>query len=205
MTIFQPSSVYPFYPENGDSMSLRNSICIPNYLVSHSGSCVYGSHLEEFKSHKKHGSVGAMKIAPCLLGHAWKRLQNVTRSVVNVVIILQYLVQVNVLSYCLLAGYASIYKQRTGNNVDGIAIYYKRDVFELVDHTTVEYFQPGVSVLDRHNVGLVAKLAVRANPSRYLVVATTHLLYNPRRHDVKLAQMQVLLAEVERFAFKGFR
>lgn len=101
-------------------------------------------------------------------------------------------------------GYASIYKQRTGSNVDGIAIYYKRDVFELVDHTSVEYFQPGVSVLDRHNVGLVAKLAVRANPSRYLVVATTHLLYNPRRQDVKLAQMQILLAEVERFAFKGF-
>lgn len=113
--------------------------------------------------------------------------------------------QVNVLSCCVLAGYASIYKQRTGNNVDGIAIYYKRDVFELVDHTSVEYYQPGVSILDRHNVGLVAKLAVRANPSRYLVVATTHLLYNPRRHDVKLAQMQILLAEVERFAFKGFR
>jgi len=124
---------------------------------------------------------------------------------VNVIRILQYVVQVNVLSYCVLAGYASIYKQRTGNNVDGIAIYYKRDVFELVDHTSVEYYQPGVSILDRHNVGLVAKLAIRANPSRYLVVATTHLLYNPRRHDVKLAQMQILLAEVERFAFKDFR
>jgi protein angel len=37
------------------------------------------------------------------------------------------------------------------------------------------------------------------------VVATTHLLYNPKRHDVKLAQMQILLAEVERIAFKDFR
>jgi mRNA deadenylase, exonuclease subunit and related nucleases len=113
-------------------------------------------------------------------------------------------VQVNVSSR-VLAGYGSIYKQRTGDNVDGVAIYYKRDVFELVDHTSVEYYQPGVRILDRHNVGLVAKFAVRANPSRYLVVATTHLLYNPKRHDVKLAQMQILLAEVERFAFKGFR
>lgn len=113
--------------------------------------------------------------------------------------------QVSVLSYCVLAGYASIYKQRTGENVDGVAICYKKDVFELVDDTSVEYYQPGVSILDRHNVGLIAKLAIRANPSRYLVVATTHLLYNPNRHDVKLAQMQVLLAEVERFAFKGFR
>lgn len=101
-------------------------------------------------------------------------------------------------------GYASIYKKRTGHNVDGVAIYYKKDVFELVDHTSVEYYQPGISILDRHNVGLIAKLAIKANPSRYLVVATTHLLYNPNRHDVKLAQTQVLLAEVERFAFKGF-
>jgi protein angel len=105
----------------------------------------------------------------------------------------------------VLAGYESIYKQRTGNNVDGVAIYYKTDVFELVDHTSVEYYQPGINILDRHNVGLIAKLAIRANPSNYLVVATTHLLYNPNRHDIKLAQTQVLLAEVERFAFKGLR
>jgi len=59
MTILQPSvSVYPYYPEDGGSMPLRNSIRIPNYLVSHSGSSLYDSHLEDFKSHKKHGNVG---------------------------------------------------------------------------------------------------------------------------------------------------
>jgi protein angel len=96
-----------------------------------------------------------------------------------------------------------IYKQRTGSNVDGVAIYYKTGVFELADHTSVEYFQPGISVLDRHNVGLIAKLAVKANPNKHLVVATTHLLFNRNRHDIKLAQTQVLLAEVERFAFES--
>ena len=36
-----------------------------------------------------------------------------------------------------------------------------------------------------------------------LVVACTHLLYNPRRHDVKLAQVALLLAELDRLAWCG--
>lgn len=104
---------------------------------------------------------------------------------------------------CVLAGYMGIYKQRTGNNVDGVAIYYKSDMFHLSDHTSVEYYQPDISILDRHNVGLIAKLAVKANPSKHLVVATTHLLFNQNRHDVKMAQTQLLLAEVERFAYES--
>jgi protein angel len=34
------------------------------------------------------------------------------------------------------------------------------------------------------------------------VVCTTHLLYNPRRQDIRLAQVQVLLAELDRHAQK---
>jgi protein angel len=105
----------------------------------------------------------------------------------------------------LLAGYTGIYKRRTGSSNDGVAIYYKTDVFKLADHTSVEYFQRGIDVLDRHNVGLIAKLAIKANPSKHLVVATTHLLFNKNRHDVKLAQTMLLLAEVERFAFESVR
>jgi protein angel len=32
------------------------------------------------------------------------------------------------------------------------------------------------------------------------VVATTHLLYNPRRQDIRLAQIQILLAELDRIS-----
>lgn len=35
-----------------------------------------------------------------------------------------------------------------------------------------------------------------------ICVATTHLLYNPKRGDVKLAQLQTFLANLERTAFK---
>ncbi|KAJ9580099.1 hypothetical protein L9F63_004241, partial [Diploptera punctata] len=101
-------------------------------------------------------------------------------------------------------GYEGIFKKRTGDNVDGVAIYYKRELFDLVDYTSVEYFQPGIDILNRHNVGLIAKLAVKGHPQQHIVVATTHLLFNPKRHDVKLAQMQLLLTEMERYAFQGF-
>lgn len=102
-----------------------------------------------------------------------------------------------------LIGYNSIYKQRTGDHVDGCAIYFKPNVFKLEEESTVEFRQPGVRVLDRDNVGIVLKLRVADSPDNYIVVATTHLLYNPRRQDVKLAQVQVLLAEIERLAYNS--
>lgn len=32
------------------------------------------------------------------------------------------------------------------------------------------------------------------------MVSTTHLLFNPKRHDIRLAQVQVLLAELDRIS-----
>lgn len=70
----------------------------------------------------------------------------------------------------------------------------------------MEYFRPGLELLNRDNVGLVLLLQplvpeglgqVSVAP---LCVANTHVLYNPRRGDVKLAQMAILLAEVDKVA-----
>ena len=118
------------------------------------------------------------------------------------------------------------YKQRTGGKNDGCAIFYKRDKFMLEDVADVEYHQPYVKSLNRDNIALFAKFrplqlsdthqshtqqnlkdnnqSVAGN-SIYdsLIVATTHLLYNPKREDVRLAQMAVLFAELDRFAFKS--
>ena len=63
-----------------------------------------------------------------------------------------------------------------------------------------------VSVLDRDNVGLILKLVPvtrEEGSSRQhdpILVATTHLLYNPRRTDIRLAQSALLLAELDRIA-----
>lgn len=93
-----------------------------------------------------------------------------------------------------------LFKKRTGSDKrDGCAIYYNPIMFEVLDTRTVEYNQ-NVALLDRDNVGIIVKLRSRESPDSVFLVATTHLLFNPKRHDVRLAQVQVLLAELEQMA-----
>ncbi|KAF5286054.1 hypothetical protein FQA39_LY16458 [Lamprigera yunnana] len=99
-------------------------------------------------------------------------------------------------------GYKSIFKQRTGERTDGCAIYYKESMFNLIEYTTVEYNQYNISILNRDNIAIIAKFSPKNNIHNEFIVATTHLLYNPRREDVRLAQTQVLLSEVDRIAYK---
>lgn len=69
----------------------------------------------------------------------------------------------------------------------------------------MEYNQPGVNLLDRDNVGIVLRLSPRQFENENIIVSTTHILYNKKRHDVKLAQVHLLLAEIERVSFKGHK
>ncbi|XP_027839642.2 protein angel homolog 2 isoform X2 [Aphis gossypii] len=100
-------------------------------------------------------------------------------------------------------GYNGVYKKRTHVHSDGCAIYYKNDKFTLKEKVTVEYNQPGVNVLDRDNVGIVLRLSPRQYDEENIIVSTTHILYNKKRHDIKLAQVHLLLAEIERVSYKG--
>uniref|UniRef100_A0A182FBT1 Endonuclease/exonuclease/phosphatase domain-containing protein n=2 Tax=Anopheles albimanus TaxID=7167 RepID=A0A182FBT1_ANOAL len=100
--------------------------------------------------------------------------------------------------------YEMLYKKRTGGvKTDGCAVFFRSDLFELIDHHEVEFFQPKVNKLKRDNVAIIAKLALKQSPKTRLVVSTTHLLFNPFRQDVRLAQIQVLLAELDRFSYSG--
>ena len=107
------------------------------------------------------------------------------------------------LSCCVLSlGYHCEYKKRTGKKPDGCAVVFKQDSFSLVSCHPVEYFKPGIPLLDRDNVGLVLLLQpkVEKGITNHLCVANTHLLYNPRRGDIKLAQLGLLLAEISHVA-----
>lgn len=89
----------------------------------------------------------------------------------------------------------------------------------LIEEHKIEFEQPGIAVsraadtsmlsrschfilqlLDRENVAVVCKFALMDDPSVNFIVATTHLLYNPKRQDIRLAQVQVLLAELHRIS-----
>ncbi|XP_029984228.1 protein angel homolog 2 isoform X1 [Sphaeramia orbicularis] len=111
---------------------------------------------------------------------------------------------VNQIKPALLAlGYQCEYKKRTGRKPDGCAIVFKTSRLSLVSSNPVEFFRPGDTLLDRDNVGLVLLLqpkdaTCQSDPSASICVANTHLLYNPRRGDIKLAQLAILLAEIHR-------
>ncbi|XP_028996267.1 protein angel homolog 2 isoform X2 [Betta splendens] len=99
-------------------------------------------------------------------------------------------------------GYSSKYKKRTGGKPDGCAVFYKSSRLSLVSSTPVEFFRSGDDLLDRDNVGLVVLLKPNdaAGQSGSICVANTHLLFNPRRGDIKLAQLAILLAEISRLS-----
>ncbi|KAM4713664.1 protein angel homolog 2 isoform 2-T2 [Anableps anableps] len=102
-------------------------------------------------------------------------------------------------------GYQCEYKKRTGKKPDGCAVIFKASRFSLLSSTPVEFYRHGDALLDRDNVGMVVLLqpnnaAAGSDPSSFVCVANTHLLYNPRRGDIKLAQLAILLAEIGRLS-----
>ncbi|XP_038582456.1 protein angel homolog 2 isoform X2 [Micropterus salmoides] len=102
-------------------------------------------------------------------------------------------------------GYQCEYKKRTGSKPDGCAVIFKTSRLSLLSFNPVEFFRPGDALLDRDNVGLVVLLQPndtvgQSDPSTFICVANTHLLYNPRRGDIKLAQLAILLAEIRKLS-----
>ena len=102
------------------------------------------------------------------------------------------LVPIPLFSFCMSSFFAL--------QCDGCAIFYKKDLFQLIEEHDVEFNQPGVELLNRENVAIIAKLCLKSDPSIQFLVSTTHLLYNPRREDIRLAQIQILLSELDRHA-----
>ncbi|XP_030302928.1 protein angel homolog 2 isoform X1 [Calypte anna] len=95
-------------------------------------------------------------------------------------------------------GYHCEYKMRTGRKPDGCAICFKTSKFSLISSNPVEFFRHDIPLLDRDNVGLVLLLRplFHSKANAAICIANTHLLYNPRRGDIKLTQLAMLLAEI---------
>lgn len=101
-------------------------------------------------------------------------------------------------------GYHCEYKMKTGRKPDGCAICFKHSKFSLLSVNPVEFCRRDIPLLDRDNIGLVLllqpKIPCAASPS--ICIANTHLLYNPRRGDIKLTQLAMLLAEISNVAHR---
>ena len=99
------------------------------------------------------------------------------------------------------AGYQGHFIKRTGSQNDGCASFFKTSVFNLDKAVSISYYRENVDVLDRHNIALLLLLSSKQQPDQKLCVSNTHLLFNPRRNDVRFAQLMILLAEIDRLAY----
>lgn len=99
-----------------------------------------------------------------------------------------------------------MYKKRTGDKADGCATFFKESRFTLVKSKLVSFNKPGVTLMDRDNVAVVVLLKPRVSghashhSNSLLCVSNTHLLFNKKRGDIKLAQLACLFAEIEELA-----
>ena len=99
-----------------------------------------------------------------------------------------------------------MYKKRSGEKTDGCATFFKESRFTLVKSKLVSFNKPEVKLMDRDNVAVVVLLKPRATGSssrhtnNMVCVSNTHLLFNKKRGDIKLAQLSCLFSEIEEIA-----
>lgn len=98
--------------------------------------------------------------------------------------------------------------------VDGCATFYKTTRFRLIDQDLVEYNQKAIQrpdfkktadifnrVMNKDHVAVFAMLEDKSTNER-LLVANSHIHWDPSDADVKLVQVGVLMDEIQRFAKK---
>ncbi|XP_020242675.1 carbon catabolite repressor protein 4 homolog 6, partial [Asparagus officinalis] len=103
-------------------------------------------------------------------------------------------------------GYAGIWKMRTGNAVDGCAIFWRTNRFQLQHEEHIEFNKLGlrdnvaqICVLESRNQNPVDKLSTAPASSdqsrgvNQIVICNIHVLYNPKRGEMKLGQVRMLL------------
>lgn len=124
--------------------------------------------------------------------------------------------------------YSSIYIKRSGRKSDGCGIFYKHNKLELVIEETIDYNDLANLLLDesssveqkekelannkgkgdandpyvrlkRDCVGIMAAFKFKKPYQHYIIVANTHLYWDPEWADVKLAQAKYLLSRVAKF------
>ncbi|KAG0004655.1 hypothetical protein BGZ65_012971 [Modicella reniformis] len=93
-------------------------------------------------------------------------------------------------------GYTGVYKKRNGDKYDGCAMFYRNQSVNLVSIATVDYHQN--AFIDRDNIGIVGLFDIKQGTQvKRVCVATTHILFNPKRGMIKIAQLRMLLEKAK--------
>ncbi|CAM8949523.1 unnamed protein product [Rhodiola kirilowii] len=99
-------------------------------------------------------------------------------------------------------GYDGIYKMRTGNPVDGCSVFWRTSKFKLLHEESIEFNKLGlrdnvaqICVLESVQRIQMENLSVSGTSSagsNRVVVCNIHVLFNPKRGDIKIGQVRVL-------------
>uniref|UniRef100_A0A7N0VH61 Endonuclease/exonuclease/phosphatase domain-containing protein n=1 Tax=Kalanchoe fedtschenkoi TaxID=63787 RepID=A0A7N0VH61_KALFE len=107
-------------------------------------------------------------------------------------------------------GFKGIYKGRTGEACDGCAIFWRHDLFTLLHQENIEF-----KMFDlRDNVAQLCVLemnetnkhsgihtdASKAPKERRLLVGNIHVLFNPKRGDIKLGQVRMFIEKAHQLS-----
>jgi CCR4-NOT transcription complex subunit 6 len=108
-------------------------------------------------------------------------------------------------------GYGGVFKAKTRESmgrrgkIDGCATFYRKEMFVLRENTSVEYNAIAHSRTDsprtlnrclKGNIGLILVLDA-VDGSGPLIIANTHLFWDPELTDVKLFQVDAFIQELE--------
>lgn len=101
---------------------------------------------------------------------------------------------------CLSHSYDFKYKRRTGEDkIDGVCMFWIKSRWSCLDYVDVEFhLYDDDPLLDRHNVAQIAVLKETKESENIVIVANTHLLFNPKRGDIKLRQLEILMFELNK-------
>ncbi|XP_058227143.1 carbon catabolite repressor protein 4 homolog 5 [Rhododendron vialii] len=100
-------------------------------------------------------------------------------------------------------GFRGVYQARTGEARDGCAIFWKNELYTLLHQESIEFQMFGLRnnvaqlcVLEMTQDQSSSTLDAKASPacqSRSLLVGNIHVLFNPKRGDIKLGQIRLFL------------
>uniref|UniRef100_A0A0E0PW45 Uncharacterized protein n=1 Tax=Oryza rufipogon TaxID=4529 RepID=A0A0E0PW45_ORYRU len=93
-------------------------------------------------------------------------------------------------------GYQSRFKGRTGDAKDGCATFWKSKGLHLLEEDSIDFSEYNL----RNNVAQI--FVFELNRAQKLVVGNIHVLFNPKRGDVKLGQIRMLLEKANALAEK---
>ena len=112
---------------------------------------------------------------------------------------------------------AKTMSEKDAASVDGCALFYKQSKWILLDKQLIDYANIAINrpdmknqhdifnrVMPKDNIGIICLFESRSTGAR-MIVANTHLAWEPTLPDVKLVQTAILMENITKFAEKYTR